>query len=117
MAIFTPPEISRLLAAASPDFVSCLALGAFAGLRSAEIERLEWSDIDLAGRHITVGADKAKTASRRVVPISDNLAAWLAPYAGRHGNVWPGGHDEFYEAQQQTAAATEVKADPGANQG
>ena len=112
VAIFTPKEIARLLSAASPDFVPCLAIGAFAGLRSAEIERLEWSDIDLVGRHITIGASKAKTASRRVVPISDNLAAWLAPYAERQGNVWSGTHDEFYEAQQETAAATEVKAEP-----
>lgn len=110
--IFTPVEISRLLAAASPDFLPCLALGGFAGLRSCEIERLEWTNIDLAGRHIVVGASKAKTASRRVVPISDNLAAWLAAYAGRQGNVWTGGHEEFYESQQETAAATEVKADP-----
>jgi integrase len=109
--IFTPVEIARLLSAASPDFLPCIALGAFAGLRSAEIERLEWSDIDLTGRHITIGASKSKTASRRIVPVSDNLAAWLRPYAGRKGNVWPGEHDAFYEAQQETAAATEIKAD------
>jgi integrase len=110
--IFTPAEITRLLDAASPDFLPSLAIGAFAGLRSAEIERLEWSDIDLAGRHITVGADKAKTASRRVVPISDNLAAWLASYAQRTGNVWPGTHEEFYEAQQTTAADTKTETKP-----
>ncbi len=46
--IFTPTEISRLLTASTADFLPCLALGAFAGLRSAEIERLEWSDIHLA---------------------------------------------------------------------
>jgi len=109
--IFTPEEITRLLFKASPGFLPCIAIGAFAGLRSAEIERLEWSDIDLAGGHITVGADKAKTASRRVVPICANLGAWLAPYAGRQGNVWNGGHDEFYDAQQNTAAATAVKAE------
>jgi len=110
--VFTPAEIARLLVNASPDFMPCIAIGAFAGLRSAEIERLEWSDIDLAGGHITVGADKAKTASRRVVPICANLGAWLAPYAGQKGNVWKAGHDEFYQAQQDTAAATEIKADP-----
>jgi integrase len=76
--IFTPKEITKLLASVTPDFLPCIAIGAFAGLRSAEIERLEWSDIDLEGRHIIIGADKAKTASRRVVPIHDNLAAWLA---------------------------------------
>jgi integrase len=106
--IYTPAEIAKLLAAANSDFQPCLAIGAFAGLRSAEIERLEWSDIDHAGGHITIGADKAKTASRRVVPITDNLAAWLAPFAGQQGNVWKGGHDEFYEAQQATAKAASV---------
>jgi integrase len=112
VAIFTPKEIARLLAAASPEFLPCLALGAFAGLRSAEIERLEWSDIDLVGRHVTIGASKAKTASRRVVPISDNLAAWLAPHAEKSGNVWTGTHEDYYDAQQETAAATEAAADP-----
>lgn len=112
IAIFTPTEMARLLAAASPDFLPCLVLGAFAGLRSAEIERLEWSDIDLAGRHIVVGASRAKTAARRIVPVSDNLAAWLAPYASCEGMVWTGGHDAFYEAQQDTAAATEIAANP-----
>lgn len=109
--IFTPEEIARLLAAASSEFLPCLAIGAFAGLRSAEIERLEWRDIDVAGRYIVVGASRAKTASRRIVPIHDNLAARLAPYAEKQGSVWKGTHDEFYEAQQATAAATAVEAD------
>jgi integrase len=94
------------------DFLPCLAIGAFAGLRSAEIERLEWSDIDLVGRHITVGAGKAKTAGRRLVPISDNLSMWLAPYFERKGNVWAGTHEDYYDAQRQTALATAVTADP-----
>ena len=111
VAIYTPSEIRRLLAAASTDFLPCLALGAFAGLRSAEIERLEWSDIRLTERHIVIGASKAKTASRRVVPISDNLAAWLAPFAARRGNIWPGTHEAYYETQQETAAATAIPAD------
>ncbi len=109
--IFTPAEIRRLLAAATPDFLPCLALGAFAGLRSAEIERLAWADIRLAERHIVIGASKAKTASRRVVPISDNLASWLASYAAQTGTVWKGTHEAFYITQQTTAAATAVPAD------
>ncbi len=110
--IFTPTEIARLLAVATPEFLPCLALGAFAGLRSAEIERLAWSDLHLAERFIVVGASKAKTAGRRIVPITDNLAAWLAPYALRQGDVWTGGHDQFYEAQQETAAATKTDDKP-----
>jgi integrase len=58
-----------------------LALGAFAGLRAAEMARLDWSAIDLDRRIITIRADQAKTASRRLVPITENLAAGLATEA------------------------------------
>src|SRR5206468_5371575 len=44
-------------------------------------------DVDLAERHIEVTAAKSKTASRRLVPITDNLAAWLTPYAQPSGRV------------------------------
>ncbi len=111
IAVFTPTQINKLLAAASPDFLPSLAIGAFAGLRSAEIERLEWSDIRVAEKSIVVGASKAKTASRRVVPLADNVAVWLAPYAGQNGFVWGGSHEAFYDAQQTTAAAAGVKVE------
>ena len=114
VAIYTPAEVASLLAAAAPEFLPCVALGAFAGLRSAEIERLDWEDIDLAGRNITIGADKAKTASRRVVPIADNLAAWLAPYVACTGALWTGGDREFYKAQQATAERAGIKWKPNA---
>ena len=107
--VFTPTQINKLLAAASPDFLPSLAIGAFAGLRSAEIERLEWSDLRMAEKSIVVGASKAKTASRRIVSLADNLAVWLAPYAGQSGFVWGGSHEAFYDAQQTTAAASMVK--------
>lgn len=111
---YTALELAKLLAAARPEFVPCVALSAFGGLRSAEVERLEWTDIDLAGRCIVIGATKAKTASRRIVPIHDALAAWLAPYAGQTGPVWKGTHDAFYDAQQSTAKAAGVRWKPNA---
>jgi integrase len=116
--IFSPDEIARLLEAAHDhfvDFLPCLALGAFAGLRSAEISRLEWSDIDLAGRHITVGADRAKTATRRVVPICDNLAAWLADYSERQGKIWSGDLNQFHKTQAAVALATAIEANAKKN--
>lgn len=111
--IFKPAEMARLLNAADPEFLPCMVLGAFAGLRTAEIQRLEWQDIDLAGRMITVGASKAKTASRRIVPISENLADWLQPYAGRVGKLWTHMSEfPFHRQQRKTAAATAVEANP-----
>ena len=109
--IYTADEITRLLSAASPDFRPCIVLGAFAGLRSAEIERLTWQDIDFEQRHIVIGAHASKTATRRIVPLADNAAEWLAltPETERTGSVWKHSHDQFHDAQQITADAAKVK--------
>jgi len=94
VGIFTPAEIRTLLENASDETLPTLAVGAFAGLRTAELCRLEWQDIRLAERVIVVGAAKAKTASRRVVPVSENLAAWLLPVAKREGLLAGGLNDK-----------------------
>jgi integrase len=70
-----------------PEMVPYLAIAAFAGLRAAEIDRLDWSEVNLAERFIELKASKAKTASRRLAPIPDNLLAWLTPYAQPFGPV------------------------------
>jgi hypothetical protein len=79
VSIFTPEHIASLLAKADNTLRPFLALGAFAGLRMAELERLDWREIDLDRGYITVAASKAKTRQRRLVPISDNLKLWLTP--------------------------------------
>lgn len=108
IAIFTPDEIEKLLKAAQPSLIPFLAVGAFAGLRTAEIERLDWRDIDLARGFVHVGASKAKTATRRLVPISENLAAWLAPHAGQTGKVWQGTPNRLQKARTACAKAAGV---------
>ncbi len=89
IAIFSPYEISCFLAHARTEMIPFLTIGAFAGLRSAEIERLDWDEVHMAERFIEVKAAKAKTASRRIVPISENLATWLAPHVQSEGPVVP----------------------------
>jgi integrase len=92
--IFAVDELRALLEAAqrtAPDVLPMLAIGAFAGLRDAEIKRLDWSEVDLARGHIEVKAAKAKTARRRIIPIQPNLSAWLRPYAPMQGHVLPSG--------------------------
>jgi len=79
VVIFTPEEMTKLLHNAPPELVPILAIGAFSGIRMAELNRLDWKAVDLDRKIIEVRAGQAKTASRRVIPISDNLAAWLTP--------------------------------------
>ena len=85
--IFTPSEMRDILAVARPEMVPWLAIAGFAGLRSAEIARLSWKDVNLSNREIHVTAAKAKTRSHRIVPISENLVEWLTPLAKEDGNV------------------------------
>ena len=87
VSIFTPENISSLLAKADATLQPFLALGAFAGLRTAELQRLDWKEIDLERGFITVDANKAKTRQRRLVPISDNLKLWLTPCKQASGSV------------------------------
>ena len=106
--IFTPAEMGELLASCSTDLRPCLALAAFAGLRSEEILRLDWEDIARRPGFIEIAADKAKTASRRLVPITANLARWLAvskPKDGKAGRVWQHSKAWFFESQRDTVTA------------
>jgi len=85
--IFTPTEMNEILCAAKADMIPCLAIAGFAGLRSAELQRLDWAEVNLVERHIEIKASNAKTAARRLAPITDNLAAWLAPHAKASGKL------------------------------
>jgi integrase len=87
VSIFTPENIASLLNKADATLRPYLALGAFAGLRTAELQRLDWSEIDLNRGFITVAASKAKTRQRRLVPISGNLRLWLTPARQSSGPV------------------------------
>src|SRR6476646_6263828 len=89
VGILKADELARLLENALPPVVPYIAIGAFAGLRAAEIERLDWNEIDLASGLIEVTAKNSKTAKRRLVKILPNLSAWLQTAAKTDGPVVP----------------------------
>ena len=85
--IFKPEEMIELLRHAHSTLIPFLTIGGFAGIRHAEIQRLNWRDVDLEAKIIEVRAINAKTASRRIVPVSDNLRAWLKPHHLPEGRI------------------------------
>ncbi len=101
--ILKPNEAMALLTASGNDTLPYVAIGLFAGLRRSELQTLDWSEVDLESGHIEVTAAKAKTKKRRLVPISENLAAWIGPLAALAGPVTPNGLRKRFEAVRTRA--------------
>jgi integrase len=101
--ILSPEQAARLLESACEDVLPVFALGAFAGLRSAEIERLEWRHIKWDERLVEVPALSSKTASRRLVTMQPNLAAWLEPYHDHQGPLCHRGYRHRMIAAKRAA--------------
>lgn len=85
--IYSPVELTNLLAAAWGEMMPYLVIAAFGGLRQAEISRLNWSEVK--DDHILVLGANTKTGRHRQVPVLPNLAAWLRPYRREDGLVVP----------------------------
>ncbi|MEP6668767.1 MAG: tyrosine-type recombinase/integrase [Chthoniobacter sp.] len=106
-AILTPKQAGALLSACGDDTLPVVAISLFSGLRAAEVEKLDWAEVDLRGKYIEVTAAKSKTARRRLVPISANLAAWLRPLAKKAGAVAPVGLRKRLDAAKERAGFVE----------
>src|SRR2546430_15770977 len=92
-----------LLSAAGPVMVPFLAISGFAGLRSKEVERLDWAEVQLERGFIELKRSKSKTGQRRLVPILPNLAQWLGPYGQKSGRGWVRGTSRLSHPEQPVA--------------
>jgi len=85
-------EMRALLQNATPKTLPWIVLGAFAGVRSAEIERMDWEDIDWNANLILVhskrvGRGKVRAHNDRTIPMTENLKSWLSPFRTCSGNI------------------------------
>ena len=98
---YTPGELAALLAASKDDLKPLrpiIAIGGLAGLRTAELLRLDWADVWRVRGHIEVTAGKAKTRQRRLVEICPALAAWLEAFRTlTTGKLWTGHEITFQQ--------------------
>ncbi|SRR6266849_1943095 len=89
VVIYTPSEVARLLAAADADFLPCLILIAFAGVRREELHKgLAWESINFDRGTLVIPSAIAKTGRKRKIDLAENVLAWLAPYRGKHGPIF-----------------------------
>ena len=95
---YTPHEFAALLETADSTLRPIIAIGGLAGLRTAELLRLDWADVWRVPGHIEVTAGKAKTRQRRLVEICPALAAWLKPFRTlTTGKLWTGHEITFQQ--------------------
>ena len=85
--IYTTEQAEALLTLCDKKLVPFIAIGLFAGIRSAELGRLKWENIDWVGGNIRLDRDITKTNQSRLAPLMPNLAQWLAPYKEMKGNI------------------------------
>jgi len=90
--IYTPQQSAKILRAAEqkdPELVPFLALSFFTGIRLSEMQRLDWSAVDLHEKFVRLPASITKTKQTRHIDISTNLAGWLTPHTKTSGAVVP----------------------------
>jgi len=109
--IFTVEQAEKLLKNANGfGLLPYISLGLFAGLRSAELMRLDGKDVKFEDRAVIVGQQVAKKRSRRVVEMCDALHAWLEPLKPLNGPIVD--VKEFRDNMDELRKAAELKAWP-----
>ena len=69
--ILTPEQLSAFLNVVDTKFIPFFTINAFTGLRRAEVERLDWSEIKLDRRLIDLPPEKSKNKRRKLVEIPE----------------------------------------------
>ncbi len=81
---FSQAEIASLLRVASPDWKTCILLGAYAGLRLGDAVKLTWGAVDFTAGTLTLVPKKTerKRPEGITIPMHPTLAAHLEAIAG-----------------------------------
>jgi integrase len=113
--IVPPAKVSKMLAHAlrhDLELLPFLVLGFFTGIRPEELRSLQWSDIDLAEKAVTIRPEVSKTKRRRFPELSDNAVKWLEAYRLRGGKtegpIVTLAEDALYEHRRLNREAAEV---------
>jgi len=99
--VLTVEQTARLLESVSPELLPYLAIGAFAGLRASEIERLDWRDIDFEENEIAVTGEGHK--SERHVDMLPDLREWLLPLRKHGGKITPESFRKHFDSAREAA--------------
>jgi integrase/recombinase XerD len=70
------------------ELVPFLTLGFFCGIRpDGELQKIEWRDVDVSDRVVTIRPEVSKNNRRRFPELSENAIAWIEAYRQRGGSM------------------------------
>lgn len=101
-------EMRSLLKAEMSDSMrAAILLGGFAGLRSIEVQRMDWEDIDVKAGQVYVRPEVSKQHDGmmdRIVDFTEPLTRRKEFFTGKKGQIVPGSARAFYEERRRLAA-------------
>lgn len=86
--VLLPEQAEALVAASAPHFAPIVVFLICTGARVGEVLKLDWSDVDLAGRRCVFWEGTTKTGKRRVVELVPRALEMLAALPLRDGRVF-----------------------------
>jgi site-specific recombinase XerD len=112
--VWSPAETLMILKVATQEcseLLRFLVLAFFSGIRTGELFCLHIDHVKLDQAIVTVPASISKTRKLRNVPISKNLAAWLAQsnINSRRGRIWDMGETSLHRRYRLIEKSTGLK--------
>ena len=100
--ILTVAQCEKLLAAALKtenelSMLGYVVLGLYCGIRTAELNKLDWSAVDLEAGLVTISPAIAKARSIRNTAIPENAFEWLMQCGNRKGPIVPSGFRKCFD--------------------
>jgi integrase len=89
---FTVKQVAAIMAAVErtePELVPYLAIQFYAGLRPGEAAGMDWRAVDFEEGIIRVAPETSKVRRTRLIDMTDQLKAWLAPHGRPSGPLCP----------------------------
>jgi integrase len=107
--ILTPAQMTALLELEMADYLrALLLLGGFAGLRTEEVCRMRWENIDHKTKQIHVPPDAIKQAvggfDQRIVDFTEPLTRRAKFFRGKTGNIIPVAKETLHAHRRRMAA-------------
>jgi integrase len=95
VTIYTPDEMNKVMKTAKGWEVAFCSISSFSTIRHSELKRLDWAQVELSDKdgesfiEILPMEGTKSDQRRRLIPVGDNLKAWLRTCQNQSGKVVP----------------------------